>query len=224
MQWPSDDRDLRHAHLRQRALIAEDAAGVVAVGEEIGLQRQEAARAVAEVHDRQPVLDRDVERAHDLLDRQRVPRAALHRSVVGLNDHFAPADDADAGHLPGARHLAVVGHVGGERRELEERRAGIEQQREPVADEELSLARETLEVALRAAGPRLLLAAAKLGDEPPVVLAVGEERVGADVDVGLDASHASLGFRPPIVVAQSGGAGSKETSGALRSKVAPSGR
>ena len=41
--------DLRHAQLGQHALVAEDAPAVVAVGEELGLQRQEAAGAVAQV-------------------------------------------------------------------------------------------------------------------------------------------------------------------------------
>ena len=37
------DRDLRHAHRRERRLVVEAAAAVVAVREELGLQRQEAA-------------------------------------------------------------------------------------------------------------------------------------------------------------------------------------
>ena len=89
-------RDLRHAHLRQDRLVAEDAPGIVAVGEQFRLQRQEAAGAVAEMHDRQPVLDGDVERADDLLDRQRIPGAALHAGIVGADHHLAARDDADA--------------------------------------------------------------------------------------------------------------------------------
>ena len=114
------DGDLRHAQLRQDRLIAENAAGQVAVGEQVGLQRQEAAGAIAQVHDRQPVLDGDVERPHDLLDRQRIPRAALHAGVVGMNNDLAPVDDADAADDPGAGHLAAIFHVGGERRAVPE--------------------------------------------------------------------------------------------------------
>ena len=61
----------------------------IAVGEQLRLQRQEAAGAVAEVDHRQPVLDGDVERPHDLLDRQRIPGAAFHAGIVGADDDLA---------------------------------------------------------------------------------------------------------------------------------------
>ena len=146
-------RDLRHAHLRQDRLVAEDAPGIIAVGEQFGLRRQEAARAVADVDHRQPVLDGDVQRADDLLDRQRIPGAAFDAGVVGADDDLAARDDADAADIAGARHVAVIVHVGGQRGQLEKRRAGIEQHFDAVAHEHLVLPREPVEVALRPLEP-----------------------------------------------------------------------
>ena len=86
-------------HLR---LVVEDPPEVVAVGEHLGLQRQERAAGVDQVDARQPVLGRDLLRPQVLLDGQRVVRAALHGGVVG-DDHARPArDPADAGDDAGA--------------------------------------------------------------------------------------------------------------------------
>ena len=41
------------------------------------------------MHDRQPVLDCDIEGADDFLGRQRIPGAALHARVVGVDDDLA---------------------------------------------------------------------------------------------------------------------------------------
>jgi len=120
------DRNLRNTHPRERALVAEDAAGVIAVGEKIRLQRKKAAGAVAQMNHRQAVFDRDIQRAHDLLDRQRIPRAPLNARVVRVQDHLAATDHTDAADLAGAGHFAVVGLVGRQRRQLQKRRARIE--------------------------------------------------------------------------------------------------
>ena len=64
-----DDRDLRNALGRHPRLVEEDAAEVIAIGEDLGLQRQERAAGVHQIHARQPVLQRDLLRAHVLLHR-----------------------------------------------------------------------------------------------------------------------------------------------------------
>ena len=61
-----DDGDLLDAHRGEHALVAEHAPAGVLAGEHLRLQRQERAGRIHEVHDRQPVLDRDVERADRL--------------------------------------------------------------------------------------------------------------------------------------------------------------
>src|SRR5207237_9418291 len=53
-------RDLRHTHLRQDRLVAENAPSKIAVGKKMSLQRKESTRAVTEMNDRKMVLDRDI--------------------------------------------------------------------------------------------------------------------------------------------------------------------
>ncbi len=75
----------------------------------------------------QPVLARDLLRAQMLLHRDRIIGAAFDRRVVGDDHAFAALDAADAGDDAGAVDVAVIHAEGGERRQLQERRAGIEQ-------------------------------------------------------------------------------------------------
>ncbi len=108
-----------------------------------------------------------------LLDRDRVVGAALDGRVVG-DDHAprGPADPADAGDdaaRPGA--VVVVHPGGGQRAELEERAAGVEQPVDPVAGEQLA-AGDVL-------GAGGLAAAAPHGLEPRVQLrGLGAQVVG----------------------------------------------
>jgi hypothetical protein len=62
-----------------------------------------------------------------LLHRHRVVGAALDGGVVADDHHLAPGDAADAGDHAGAMHILVVHVIGGERADLEEGRAGVEQ-------------------------------------------------------------------------------------------------
>ena len=103
-----DQRDLRDGRRRHAGLVVEDAAEVVAVREDLGLEREECAAAVDEVDARQPVLERDLLGAQVLLDGHRVVRAALDRRVVGDDDAGRALDAADAGDDAGARGVVVV--------------------------------------------------------------------------------------------------------------------
>ena len=132
-------RDLGDALRRHARLVEEDAAEVLAVGEDLGLQRQEGAARVDEIDARQPVLERDLLGPQVLLHRQRIVGAALDRRVVGDDQDLAAGDAADAGDQAGARRIAVVEAGGGERRDLEERRARIEQAVDALADRQLAL-------------------------------------------------------------------------------------
>ena len=71
---------------------------------------------------------------------ERIPGAALHGGIVGADDHLAPGDDADADDGARRRRFAAIGHVGGERGQFEERRAGVEQLFDPLARPHLALA------------------------------------------------------------------------------------
>ena len=89
-----DLRDLRRGHPR---LVVEDAAEVVAVGEDLVLHRQERAAGVDEVDAGQAVLEGDLLRAQVLLHRHRVVGAALDGGVVGDDHDVAAVHEADAG-------------------------------------------------------------------------------------------------------------------------------
>ncbi len=132
-----DGGDLGDAGRREASLVVEDPAEVVAVGEDLGLERQERAARVDEVDARQAVLLGDFLRAQVLLHRQREVRAALDRGVVRDDHALAALDDADAGDDPRRRRLVVVDAPGGERRQLEECRVGVAKAVDPLARREL---------------------------------------------------------------------------------------
>ena len=133
-----DGGDLRDARLRQGRLVVEDPAEVLAVGEDLVLHRQEGAAGVDQVDAGQPVVQRHLLRAQVLLHRHRVVGAALDGGVVGDDDALPAGDPADAGDDPGGRRLAVVEAVRGQRRELEERAARVEQRVDPLAGQQLA--------------------------------------------------------------------------------------
>ena len=100
------DGDLRDALRGHAGLVVEDPAEVVAVGEDLVLERQERAARVDEVDARQVVLLGDLLRAEMLLHREREVRAALHRGVVRDDHARAALDDPDARDDARRRRLA----------------------------------------------------------------------------------------------------------------------
>jgi hypothetical protein len=98
---------------------------VLAVGEDLVLERQERAAGVNQVHARQSVLRRNLLRAQMLLHGQREVRASLDRGVVRDDHAIAPLDHADPRDDAGAGRLPIVELPGRERVQLEKRRVGI---------------------------------------------------------------------------------------------------
>ena len=162
---------------RQPRLVEEDPAEVVAVGEDVGLQRQESAARVDEVDAGQAVLLRDLLRAQVLLHRQREVGAALHRGVVGDDDAVAALDDADPGDDPRRGRLPVVEVPGCECIQLEERRAGVEQAVDALARGQLATRAVALEGTLTAALRDGCRALPQLRDERIHALAAALEDV-----------------------------------------------
>ena len=72
------------------------------------------------------------------LMRDGVVRAALHRRVVAHHHAFAAGDAADAGDDAGAGRFVAVHAEGRERRQLEERRARVQQHFHPVAGQQFA--------------------------------------------------------------------------------------
>src|SRR2546422_2259310 len=165
-------------------LVVEDPAEVLAVWEDLVLPGQERAAGVDEIEAGEPVLERDLLRSKVFLHRKRVVRAALHRRVVRDDHALVAAHAADPGDHPRAGRLVVVHPVRREWRELEERRAWIEEPLDPFARQELAGLRVPLSRALRSAQARLCTTLAKLSDKTLHRLAV---RYG-----GLVAPHARL--------------------------------
>jgi hypothetical protein len=153
---------LRACRLR---LVEEDPPEVVAIGEDLVLQREEGAAGVDEIDAGQPVLLGDLLRAEMLLDRQWEVRAALHGRVVGDDHALAPLDDADSRHDPGRGRGAVVDVPGRERVQLEERRVRVEQPVDPLPGRQLAPRAMPLERFLAAAARDRRRPLAQLGHE-----------------------------------------------------------
>ncbi len=186
------DGDLRDAHRRQRGLVIEDAAEMLAVGEDFRLVRQVGAATVDEIEARQPVLARDLLGAQVLLHRHRVIGAAFDGRVVGDDHAFAALDAADAGDEPGAVDGVVVETVGGERRQLQERRAGIDQVHHALARQQLTARHMPLAGALGPAQRGLGAALLQFLDKRAHALGVGAEFARVHIDGGRQNRQAPL--------------------------------
>ena len=91
-----------HGHLRDACgrhprLVEEDAPEVIAVGEDLGLQREEGAPRIHQVDARQAVLEGDLLRAEMLLHGEGKVGAALDGRVVGHDQDLASRDPPDSG-------------------------------------------------------------------------------------------------------------------------------
>src|SRR5688572_6675545 len=97
------------------------------------------------------ILRGDLLRAQMLLHRHREVGAALDRRVVRDDDDFRAVHLANACDYTRSGRATVVHAIGRKRRELEERRAGVEQRADAIARQELA--------ALGVLAPRILAAA-----------------------------------------------------------------
>ena len=224
-----DQGDLRDPGGRHAGLVVEDPPEVVAIGEDLGLERQEGAAGVDQVDARQPVLERDLLGAEVLLDGHRVVRAALDRGVVG--DHHAgrPLDPADPGDDAGARRVVVVQAGRGQRAQLEERRPRVQQAVDPLADRQLAalaMAGDRALVAAGAAGRQRRLSRPQVVDEGRHRLVVGAGLGGRGIEPAAQDGHVGMIGRaccPDRVVRchgrPDGAAQSRRRAGSTRDRV-----
>lgn len=80
----------------------------------------------------------DLLRSQVFFDRDGVVGATLDGGIVAHDDAFPPGHTPDTGDQPRARCFAAVHAVCSERREFEERRAGVEQQVDPVSRQQFA--------------------------------------------------------------------------------------
>src|SRR5918992_4575855 len=128
-----------------------------------------------------------------LLDGQREVRATLDGRVVRDDDTFLPLDDPDAGDDPGRGCLPVVQVPSGERVQLEECAARIEEPVDTLPRGQLAAGAVTLD-GLLAAPPRdERRSLAQLVDERLHALTAGREEVRISLHVrGQDAHWLSV--------------------------------
>ena len=200
--------DLRNAGRRQRRLVVENAAEMVAVGKHIVLVRQIGAAGIDQIDARQTVVARDFLGAQMLLHGHRIIGAALHRRIVDDDDAFLAHHRADAGDDAGCRNILAVHAISGERRQLEEGRARIEQEADALARQELAAGKVALARGVAAAEADAFELLREVGDEAPhrrvVRLVEGRmriERCGEDghrVTRAERCRHSARSRRSPI--------------------------
>ena len=179
------DGDLRNALRGHLGLVVEDAAEMPLVRKYLVLQRQEGAAGIDHVDAGQIVLPRDVLGAQMLLHGHRVIGAALDGGVVGDNHAFATRDATDAGHDAGGMHVAAIEAIGRQRRQFQERGAGIDQQVDALARQHLAARGMAVARGLAAAAGDLAELVAQIRDEAAHGLRVACEILGRWIDAGM---------------------------------------
>ena len=178
-------RAVRHRHHRQaRRRQPRQIAKNVAAADKIldAVAQQIGAGAFDQLHVRQLVLQRQFLHPQRLVEAVGLQRAGIDAGIIG-GDHAADAgDEADAGDQPAAGNALVgvgyIEHVAGQRRQLDEGRAGIEHQRHALARQQLpALVKPVLGAGRRRARP--LFEAAHPRDQRQHAVAIGLEGVAA---------------------------------------------
>jgi hypothetical protein len=187
-------RNLRDARGRQRRLIVENAAEMLAIGKDVGPLRQVGTAGIDEIDARQPVLARNFLCTQMLLYRQRIVGAPFDRGVIADNYAFAPEYPADAGNDAGGANGVLVHAVGGKRRQFKKRRTVIDQRHHALARQELSPRKVTFPRARRSTLGGCSAALLKLSDKRAHGHFVGGELRRCGVDVGFNCAHESLSW------------------------------
>ncbi len=191
--------DQRHrGHLGRRR--AGDVAEELAAGDEdLLLRRQVRAAGLDERDGRQPVLLGDLRGAEDLADGPGVAGAALHGRVVGGDHALDALDDPDAGDDRGAD--GEVGPPAGQRRQLEERAARVDEELDPLAGQQLAPGVVALDVPLATTGHGDGVLGVEVGDLVQHRLAALDRHVAhASTSVSTTAFIRSSVVRMPLTL------------------------
>ena len=180
--------DLRQAHGGHARLVGEAAC---AFDEDVGGVVEVGAAALGQGHHRQLVLEGDLLQAQRFLQAGGGDGAALDRAVVGDHQAAHAGDVADAGDDAAAclaAVLVVMQLVAGQRGQLEERSAGIEQQVDAFTRQQLAALLE-LGLGFLRLVEHLLLDVAEGRDGCQHGFAVLREGFAMDIDFRLDHGH-----------------------------------
>ena len=180
------ERERRDVEARQAGEVAEHRA---AGDELVRLRRQVGAARLDEVDQRQPVALGDLLRAQRLAQRVGVVGPAADRGVVAVDHALDALDDADA-RDDAAAHV-IVGPVRDERLQLEERAVAVEQQLDPLADQQLAALPVALDVLRPAAAARRLQQLLELLKPRAHRLAVERRRGAGRVEAAAQDCHGS---------------------------------
>ncbi len=157
-----------------------------------GVLQQVGAGTLHEVHERQLVTQRKLQHTERFGDRGGGRGTGIDATVIDIEHAAHAAHETDAADHARARHAGVgvrvvdqeVGHVV----ELDERHAGVEQAREPLARRELAALLETCPALLRQrGGPRLVFAQPL--DQRQHIAAIAGEAVRAGEDPAVENGH-----------------------------------
>ena len=185
-----DGGDLRDAHGRHDTIVAEHAAKIVCVREDIFLQRQEDSGGVNEVNSRNAIFDGDVLRTDDFLRRHGKEGPGFHGGIVHDEHDHAAFDASESGDDAGGGSAApvFVHFVRGIEAEFEER-AGVGEQVDALAGGETRFG----VLAFNGFG------ASALADFFLFVADLGHQ-VGERAHVGFEAERAGVKFRGEDVI------------------------
>jgi hypothetical protein len=120
---------LRNTHRAHYRVVAENAAEIVRIGEDVFLQRQKNAGRIDQINCGNVIFDGDILRADDFLCRHREKRAGFHGRVIG-DEHKSPsADFCESGDRScrGRAAPLLVHFVSGENAQLKKLRARVYQ-------------------------------------------------------------------------------------------------
>ncbi len=191
--------DLRDAEGGERRLVVEDAAEMLAIRKYLRVVRQVGPARVHQIDAGQAVLARDLLRAQVLLHRHGVVGAALDGGVVAHDHALPPGDAPHARDEPGAVDIARVEPIGGELRQLQERRSRINEPQHAVARQQLAARGVALLKLLRSAGRGLRTLDGQISHQRPHGTGVGFELVGEGGDRSLDLRHSKFpGAAKPV--------------------------
>jgi hypothetical protein len=130
--------NLSNASGRHPRLIVKNAPEVVAVGEDVCLERQERAAAIDQIDAGEMVLFGDFLRAQVLFHRQRIICTAFDGCIIGDDHHFAPGDAPDAGDDASGRDWFIIDLVGCQSANFEEGSRRIDQAVDPFAHQQFA--------------------------------------------------------------------------------------